>query len=186
MNATYGSGGEAYDGSKLTFNGGHVFLNATGGDALDSNGDIFINGGIIIAHGPQSDPEVSMDVNGACKVIGGFLVASGTNSNMTEGPSQSSSQYSVLLRTNQSINAGTIFHIEDTSGNSLLTFAPTRRYSSIIFAAPELSRGSTYRVYTGGSSTGTLVNGLYTGGTYSGGSLRITFTLSNVAQTVWF
>jgi hypothetical protein len=139
-----------------------------------------------VAHGPQSDPEVGMDVNGACKVSGGFLVASGTNSNMTEGPSQSSTQYSVLLRTNQSVSAGTIFHIEDANGNSLLTFAPMRQYFSIIFSAPELSRGSTYRVYIGGNSTGTLNNGLYTGGTYSGGSLRTTFTLSNVAQTVWF
>ena len=186
LNATYGFGGEPYDGSNLTVNGGYVFISTTGGDALDSNGDIFINGGIIVAHGPQFSPEVGMDVNGICVVSGGFMVVSGTNSNMTEGPSPTSTQYSVLLRTNLSISAGTIFHIENASGNSLLTFAPLRRYYSIIFSAPALSSGTTYRVYTGGSSTGTQVNGLYTGGIYSGGTLRTTFTLTNMAQTVWF
>ena len=186
LNATSGSDPDRYDGSNLTVNGGYIFVNALEGDALDSNGDIFINGGIIVAHGPQSSEEVSMDVNGDCIVGGGFLVASGTNSDMTEGPDRSSTQYSVLLRTNQGVNAGTIFHIEDASGNSLLTFAPMRRYYSIIFTAPELSRESTYSVFTGGSSTGTLVNGLYTGGTYSGGTLRTTFTLTDMAQTGWF
>ncbi|MCB0298470.1 MAG: dockerin type 1, partial [Calditrichaeota bacterium] len=111
---------------------------------------------------------------------------SGTNSDMTEGPVQSSSQYSVLLRTNQVISAGTLFHLEDASGNNLVTFAPTRQYYSIIFSSADLNTGTTYRVYTGGSSTGTLKDGVYTGGTYSGGTLRTSFTLSNIAQTVWF
>jgi len=186
LNATYGAGGEANDGSRLTFNGGYVVVNATNGDALDSNGDIFINGGTIIAHGPQSDPEVGMDVNGVCKVTGGFLVLSGLNSNMTEGPGASSTQYSVLLRTNQALTAGTLFHIEDNQGNGLVTFAPNRRYFSIIFSAPELTAGAAYKVYTGGSSTGTFADGLYTNGAYSGGTLRTSFSLTSTTKTVWF
>lgn len=186
LNATYGNGGEANDGSRLTFNGGYVVVNATNGDALDSNGDIFINGGTIIAHGPQSDPEVGMDVNGVCKITGGFLVLSGLNSNMTEGPGTSSTQYSVLLRTNQALSAGTLFHIEDSQGNNLVTFAPNRRYYSIIFSAPALAAGTTYKVYTGGSSTGTFADGLYSNGAYSGGTLRTSFSLTSKANTVWF
>ena len=186
INPTFGFDGSQYDGSHLTINDGYVFVNTTNGDALDSNGDIFINGGIIIIHGPQSSSEVGVDVNGDFVVNGGFMVASGTNSDMTDGPVQSSSQYSVLLRTNQVISAGTLFHLEDASGNNLVTFAPTRQYYSIIFSSADLNTGTTYRVYTGGSSTGTLKDGVYTGGTYSGGTLRTSFTLSNIAQTVWF
>ena len=145
-----------------------------------------MNGGILVAHGPQSSPEVGVDVNGDFIVTGGFMVVSGTNSNMTQGPILSSTQRSVLLRTSTSISPGILFHIEDTNGNSLLTFAPERRYYSMIFSAPELSAGISYRLYTGGSSTGTVVNGLYSGGSYSGGTLRSTFNLTNMAQTVWF
>lgn len=186
LNSTYGEDGEFNDGSKLVVNGGYVFVNSTQGDALDSNGDIFIYGGTIVAHGPQSSPQVGMDVNGVCRVDGGFLVVSGTNSNMTEAPSATSTQRSVLLRTSTSINAGTLFHLEDASGNSLLTFAPLRRYYSIIFSSSALTAGTQYKVYTGGSSTGTVLNGLYSGGTYSGGTLRTTFTLTSMVQTVTF
>lgn len=186
INPTFGLDGSQYDGSNLTINDGYVYVNTTNGDALDSNGDIFINGGVLVIHGPQSSPEVGVDVNGDFVVNGGFMVVSGTNSNMTEGPVQSSSQYSVLFRTNQSISAGTLFHLEDAGGNNLVTFAPTRQYYSIIFSSVELSSGATYSVYTGGSSTGTLKDGVFTGGTYSGGTLRTSFTLSNISQTVWF
>ncbi|QQS37438.1 MAG: carbohydrate-binding domain-containing protein [Ignavibacteriales bacterium] len=186
FNATYGNGGEFDDGSNLTFNNGYVYVSSTQGDAIDSNGDVNFNGGVIIVHGPQSSPEVGMDYNGTCKVTGGFVVISGTNSNMTQAPGNTSTQRSVLLRTSQSLNAGTLFHLEDTNGNTLLTFAPNRRYYSIVFSDSALTNGTSYRVYTGGSSTGTLKDGLYTGGTYSGGTLRTTFTLNNIVQTVTF
>ena len=186
LNATYGDDSHFNDGSILTINGGYVYVSATGGDPIDSNGNFYMNGGILVAHGPQSSPEVGVDVNGDFIVTGGFMVVSGTNSNMTQGPILSSTQRSVLLRTSTSISPGILFHIEDTNGNSLLTFAPERRYYSMIFSAPELSAGISYRLYTGGSSTGTVVNGLYSGGSYSGGTLRSTFNLTNMAQTVWF
>ncbi len=186
VNSTYGIGGEQYDGSHFTMNDGYLYISASGGDALDSNGDIFINGGVIVAHGPQSSPEVGLDVNGVCLVSGGFVIISGTNSFMTEGPSSSSTQRSVLLRTNQVISAGTLFHIEDSAGNDFVTFRPVRRAYSMIFSSSDLSGGTSYKVYTGGNSTGTEKNGLYTGGTYSGGSLRTTFTINGMAPTVWF
>lgn len=186
FNATYGSGGEFDDGSVLTFNGGYVYVNSTQGDAIDSNGDVNFNGGVIVVHGPQSAPEVGLDYNGTCKVTGGFLVISGTNSNMTQAPGNTSTQHSVLIKTTSSLNAGTLFHIEDAAGNSLLTFAPNRRYYSIVFSDDALVNGTSYRVYTGGTCTGTLQNGLYTGGTYSGGTLRKTFTLTSIVQTVTF
>ncbi|MBN2174472.1 MAG: hypothetical protein JW731_10080 [Bacteroidales bacterium] len=61
-----------------------------------------------------------------------------------------------------------------------------RIYYSIIFSSDELDTGTSYKVYTGRTCTGSLQNGLYTGGAYSGGTLRTTFTLTNMAQTVWF
>ena len=91
---------------------------------------------------------------------------------MVEVPSGQSTQRSVLLRTGFAINAGTLFHIEDTGGTCLLTFAPAHRYAAILFSSAELTGGTSYR--------------LYTGGTYSGGTLRTTFTSTGMVQIVDF
>lgn len=179
FNATKGTGGESNDGSLLSITGGNIYVNGSGGDALDSNGNITISGGTILAHGPQSSPEVGMDYNGTCTVTGGFLVISGTNSNMTQAPSTSSTQYSVRVIMTSSLAANTIFRIQDAAGNDILTFKPARSYYSMVFSSSSLKSGNTYYIYTGGSCTGTLQNGLYTGGTYSGGTLYGNFTVSS-------
>jgi len=106
---------------------------------------------------------------------------------LTQAPSSSSTQRSVLLKSFSSLAAGTLFHIEDLNGNNLLTFAPNKRYYSIIFSDPLLTAGSQYKVYTGGTySGGTVRNGLHTGGTYSAGTLKTTFTQTNMVQVVNF
>ncbi len=186
INATYGNGGEQNDGSMCSINGGNIALYASGGDGLDSNGDIEITGGLTIVHGPQSAPEVGLDANGECVVDGGFLVISGPNSNMTEGPSNSSSQLSALFTTFSTLSANTIFHIEDNDGNDIVTFAPIRSYSAMILSTEDLETGVTYNLYTGGSSTGSVSNGLYTGGTYSGGTFKKSFTLSGTTNQISF
>ncbi|MFH1052188.1 MAG: carbohydrate-binding domain-containing protein [bacterium] len=184
FNATYGNGAENDDNSKLILNGAYILLDASTGDPLDSNGDMDITGGTVIVHGPKSQPEVGMDVNGTKNISGGFLVVSGTNSFMTEAMSTSSGQYSVLIKSQQSISNSSLFHIQDASGNDLVTFKPVRNYYSIIFSSPELKSGGTYSIYTGGSSTGTLKDGLYTGGTYSGGTMKKTFTIQSKVTNV--
>jgi trimeric autotransporter adhesin len=54
------------------------------------------------------------------------------------------------------------------------------------FSSPELSICASYSVYTGGTSTSANNNGLYTGGTYSGGTLKKTFTISSKIMGVTF
>ncbi len=186
LNATYGVDGEANDGSNLTINGGYVHLNAPTGDGIDSNGNLTIGGGTVIVHGPPAQPEVGLDVNGTFRMNGSFTIVAQINSNMVESPSSQSTQRSVLLRRTGALAGGTLFHIEDANGNSLVTFAPARSYSCILLSTANLIAGTSYRVYTGGTCTGTVQDGVYSGGTYSGGTLRATFTSSGVVQNVTF
>lgn len=189
FNATKGltpGGTETNDGSYLYLYGGNIVVSSTTGDGLDSNGNIVMTGGTVVVHGPQSSPEVGMDYNGTCNVSGGLLVISGTNSNMTQAPSTTSAQYSVKATTTSSVAAGTLFHIQDASGNDLVTFKPTRSYYSVVFSSASLKSGSTYSIYTGGTSTGTNTNGLYSGGTYSGGTFKKSFTISAKVTSVTF
>jgi hypothetical protein len=184
FNATKGTGSEANDGSLLTFNGGYVVTNISSGDGLDSNGSMIMTGGTVLVHGPQSQPEVGMDFNGTFLISGGLLVVSGTNSNMTEGPGTASAQYSVIAKTTSVNNS--LFHLEDSGGNNILTFKPVRTYYSMIFSSPGLKSGGSYKIYTGGSSTGVLKDGLYTGGTYSGGTLKKSFSIAGKVTNVTF
>lgn len=185
FNATHGSGGEGNDGSMLLINGGNVVVNTTSGDGLDSNGNITINGGTVIAHGPQSSPEVGMDFNGTCNMNGGVLVISGTNSFMTQAPNTSSSQRSVYVKSNASIPASTLFHVQDAAGNNILTFQGVRSYYSIIFSSSGLTAGSTYSIYTGGTCTGTSNNGLFPAdAAYSGGTFKKNFTINGIVTNV--
>jgi len=188
LNATNGNGGEANDGSLLTIAGATVLVSSSAGDALDSNGSITMTGGTVVAQGPPSQPEVAMDYNGTFNISGGLLIASGPNSgNMIQATSTSSTQYAVLGKTSSSLAAGSLITIQDASGNNLVTYAPARNAYYFVFSSPGLQSGSSYKVYTGGSCTGaTVSNGLYVGGTYSGGSQKSTFTVSSKVTSVTF
>jgi hypothetical protein len=103
-----------------------------------------------------------------------------------EAPSNSTDQYCLKITSNQTLSSSTLFHIQDASGNNIMTFQPVRNYRSIIFSSSALQNGATYSIYTGGSCSGTNTDGLYSGGTYSGGTLKKTFTISGIITSVNF
>jgi len=161
----------------LYVNGGYVVIDAAG-DGLDVNGSVEMTNGVVIVNGP------TMQMNGALdhisfKITGGFLVAVGS-SGMAEAPSESSTQYSLLLNLNGTLQAGVLFHIQSSEGREIVTFSPAKEYQSIAFSSPELSNGATYDVFYGGSSTGTVNDGLYQGGTYTAGTNLGSFTVSGM------
>ena len=186
LNTTYGYGSEASDGSLLTFSGATVLLSSTGGDCIDGNGNGVMTGGTVVAQGPPSAPELAIDFNGTFNISGGILVGSGPNSgNMIEATSASSSQYAALIKFNGNVSANTLINIQDASGSSLVTYSPARSAYYFVYSSAQLQGGSTYKVYTGGSVSGsTNTGGLHSGGTYSGGTQKGSFTLSSKVTTV--
>ena len=187
FNATKGNGGEANDGSCLYLYGGDVRVNVSSGDGLDSNGNIVMTSGTVVVHGPQSQPEVGTDYNGTFNISGGLLLITGPNSgNMIEATSTSSAQYAIKATTNTLLNSSTLFHLQDASGNNLITYKPVRDVYYVVFSSPDLKNGATYSIYTGGTSTGTYSDGLYVGGTYSGGTLKKSLTISGKVTNVSF
>jgi len=190
LNATKGlaaGGTENNDGSSLDIKGGTIMVNTSSGDGLDSNGNASVSGGTIIVHGPSSQPEVGFDINGSFNISGGFLIGTGPNSgNMIEAPSTTSTQYSVKATASSTLSSSTLFHIQDADGKDLVTFKPVRTVYYLIFSSPELTNGASYSLYTGGAYSLIGVNGLYAGGTYSGGTLKKTFTLSSRITSVSF
>ncbi len=171
-----------YTGSYyLNINGGAILVNAQG-DGLDANGAIEMTGGVVVVNGPTEQMNGALDYDGTFNISGGTLIAVGS-SGMAQAPTTSSTQSAVLLNVNGQ-SAGTLINIQHAAGESVLTFAPAKAYASILFSSPDLAQGTEYTLYLGGSATGTAVGGLYTDGTYSGGSEYGSFTQSSVVTAL--
>jgi hypothetical protein len=166
----------------LYINGGTLIVDAAG-DGLDANGAIEMTGGVVLVNGPTENMNGAMDYDGGFNMAGGLLVAAGS-AGMSQAPGAYSSQSSVLINYNAVQPAGTIVHIQNSAGESILTFAPTKSYQSIALSSPELASGETYTIYTGGSATGTATNGWYQDGGYTPGAEYTQFTVSAVVTTI--
>jgi len=181
------SGTQSYPGgpvgdNNLKIEGGYIVADSRG-DGLDINGSIDISGGLIIVHGPTEDMNGALDCDGTFVMNGGFLVAAGS-SGMAESPGSSSTQYSVLINFTSSFSANTLFNLQDTDGNEIVTFRPDKTYQSVAISSPDLANGTTYNIYTGGSTTGSESNGLYSNGEYTPGTLYESFTITGISTTI--
>ena len=166
----------------LYINGGTIAVESAG-DGIDANGSIVMTGGTVIVNGPIANDNNAVDFDGTCKISGGLLVGVGS-SQMAQALSTTSTQRSVKITYSQWKTVGTLIHIETSAGANVLTFAPKKAYKSCVFSSPALQSGTTYKLYSSGSSTGTVTNGLYQGGTYTPGTLTNTFTTSSIATNI--
>jgi len=157
--------------------GGYLYMDAAG-DGLDSNGNFEMTGGVVLVNGPTNNGNGPLDYMSSFKITGGFLVAVGSAS-MAQAPSDDSIQYAVLQILDSVQAAGTMVHIETAAGEDVLTFLPTKEYQSILISFPELQNTESYVVYTGGSSSGTPVDGLYMDGAYTPGTQTASFTITS-------
>lgn len=166
----------------LYINGGRVYMDAAG-DGLDSNGSVSMTGGTVLIDGPTNDGNGAIDYNGTFNITGGTIIAVGS-SGMAQAPESTNSQYSVLVRFSSSKSAGTLFHVQNTNGEEIFTFQPSKKYQSVAFSTPTLAKGQSYQVYTGGADTGDVSDGLYSGGDYSGGTLFTSFSISAILADI--
>lgn len=166
----------------LNINGGYVSVDANG-DGLDSNGSIKITDGTVLVNGPASNGNGALDYDGSFVMTGGLLIAAGS-SGMAQAPDTSSTQYSAMVNFSSTMSAGTMVHIQNAEGKEILSFVPTKEYQTVVLCSPEIKSDSAYDVYYEGSSTGTNKDGLYSGGTYTGGTKFDSFTVSSIVTNV--
>lgn len=177
-----GGPGTMTSGHELYINGGYLYIDSNG-DGLDSNSNLFINGGTIIVNGPTNNGNGALDSDGTITISGGLLIAMGS-SGMAEAPVNTSTQASIKLATS-TISSGTIISIQDGSGNVLATFSPSKNISSIVFSSNELVKGSTYKIYVGGTySGGNETDGLFKNGTFTASGSPTNITLSSMTTQV--
>lgn len=126
--------------------GGNLYVSAEG-DGIDSNGTIVIDGGTIVVDGPTGDGNGAIDCGVEAIVNGGTVLAAGS-AGMAETFSENSTQYSVLYNFSQNMEAGTEIVLLDENGKSVISFTPSKVYSSVVLSSPDMKEG-TYTLRAG-------------------------------------
>ena len=99
-----------------------------------------MTGGTVLMHGPTQNMDGALDDSGSFDISGGYLIAAGS-AGMAMAPSISSSQNAVMINTTSALSAGTLIHIEDADGETIVTFRPTKSYQSFVLSSKELKTG---------------------------------------------
>lgn len=139
-------------GEKMELNGGYIHILA-GGDGVDSNGDLTINGGEIYIDGPSDNGNSAIDYGdrSSAYVNGGMLVAIGS-SGMAEGMSDSSKQEVLMVKLGEQMEAGDV-ELTDNEGNVIVSYTALKSYDCVIISTAEVESGATYTLTTSGTMT---------------------------------
>ena len=139
-------------GEKMELNGGYIHILA-GGDGVDSNGDLTINGGEIYIDGPSDNGNSAIDYGdrSSAYVNGGTLVAIGS-SGMAEGMSDSSKQEVLMVKLGEQMEAGNVV-LTDSEGNVIVSYTALKSYDCVIISTAEVESGATYTLTTSGTTT---------------------------------
>lgn len=168
-------------GGTLDIKGGTVAINANG-DGIDVNGSITMSGGTVTVDGPTNSGNAALDFDKTFTISGGVLVAVGM-SGMAQYPDSNSTQNILVFGLGTTKSAGTLFNVQDSNGNEMLTYSPAKSYNWICISTPKVKTGTSYLAYTGGSHSGTVSGGIYSSGSYKPGTKLGSVTVSSAITT---
>ena len=127
----------------MVINGGYVHVLA-GGDGLDSNGDLTINGGEVYVDGPSDNGNSAIDYGEKTSfyINGGTVVAVGS-SGMAEDVSSDSKQQVAFVKLDSQVDAGDVI-LKDADGNEIISYTAQKKYDCVIISTADLKAGQTY------------------------------------------
>ena len=161
-------GNQDQDGVEVRVAGGTVNINASG-DAIDSNGDLYIEGGETYISGPTSGGDGTLDYNGEAKITKGVYVGAGS-SGMFQTFSEDSSQNFINVYYDSTQAAGTTITLSDESQTKLIEFVAEKEFATVVISLPSLETGKTYTLKTGDTEQTVTINSVSSSlGTSSGG-----------------
>ena len=159
-------GGGMDNGGVITIEGGKLYLNASG-DALDSNGELYIKGGEVIVSGPTQGDTAIVDFATEGIISGGTFIGTGGNA-MNECFDSDSTQGVIMVSASGS--ADTQITLTDSEGNTLIERTSDQSFSCIILSCSEITEGGVYTLTVGSDSIEiTMTSTVYSSGTGMGG-----------------
>ena len=136
----------------MVINGGYVHMLA-GGDGLDSNGDLTINGGEVYVDGPSDNGNSAIDYGekSSFNINGGTVVAVGS-SGMAEDVSSDSKQQVAFVKLDSQADAGDVI-LKDADGNEIISYTVQKKYDCVIISTADLKAGQTYTLSASGNES---------------------------------
>ncbi len=131
----------------IRISGGDIYVKASG-DGIDSNGNLYMDGGMLVVEGPEDSANGTLDYEGTAEITGGTFVGTG-NSGMAMAFSDSSTQCSVNVVADTMLPSGTMVTLTDGSGKEILSVSPTKSFNCIQISSSLLVSGETYTVTYG-------------------------------------
>ena len=145
--------------------GGYVYVNVTGGDAIDSNGSATLAGGTLEVYAPSQGDGDPIDTEYGCTFSGATVLAVGhtmmqqsyTGAYVAFGGSAGRGGFGGFGGNTGGniVTAGQTVTVTDASGNTVYTAksAAPRTASYVVFASPSLVSGSSYTLNGSTSAT---------------------------------
>ena len=136
----------------MVINGGYVHVLA-GGDGLDSNGDLTINGGEVYVDGPSDNGNSAIDYGekSSFNINGGPVVAVGS-SGMAEDVSSDSKQQVAFVKLDSQADVGDVI-LKDADGNEIISYTVQKKYDCVIISTADLKAGQTYTLSASGNES---------------------------------
>lgn len=127
--------------------GGMLTVDADG-DGLDSNGDLYLEGGTVLVNGPTSGGDSALDYDGSCEISGGLLMATGS-AGMMQVPSDGI-QPRLAVWFDGVQPAGTQIELADDVNQTVLDVTLEKPFEVVILSAPGLEVGQTCALLVNG------------------------------------
>ena len=139
----------AFPGSDFRMQSGIVTI-CSGGDGIDSNRSVYLEGGTVIISGASADWDSAIDFGerGEFVIDGGTVIAAGF-SGMAESPSPESSQLAIFYCFDEIIPENTEFTVTAEDGKIICLYSFENAYNCVIVSTPDISAGQTYRIEAG-------------------------------------
>lgn len=159
-----GAPGASDSNCLIQINGGKVVLDSQG-DGVDSNGNVDINGGMLLVNGPSSDGDGAFDYDGEATISGGTVLVAGA-----VGMAQSfTSGTQAFTLVQASGSAGNVIEATDADGNVVATLTATRAFGCVLVSGAGVSDGDTITVPVDGAATTATAATMGTSGIATGG-----------------
>lgn len=152
---------EGIEGKSVLIKGGSIYINAES-NTFGEKGNVTQNGGTVVAFGAEN----SVNGKSSYTVTGGTVLCGGDLPSRKRGIKQNAE-----LSVSATFPSNTLFAVTDEEGRTLFCLSIPKNSKNIWFSGPELSKGSRYKIYSGGINNGVSKNGIYYGSQYTPGWL---------------
>lgn len=146
------------EGAYIRISGGDVKINASG-DGIDSNGDLYLEGGTVLVEGPAGGGDGALDYDGEGAISGGTILAVGS-AGMFRTFSEESSQSMLVVYFDEIQAAGSTISVKDGQGNQLTETKVSKTFEALLFSSPELKTGEIYYIEAGDQDIQVAVNSI--------------------------